>query len=63
MDGVEPRFLAVHEYDCAPGELPTEEIGECLGTEWARRIVGEAKIFERAVFGWIGEQGDSAVAL
>lgn len=37
-DGVEPRFLSIHEYDCEAEGLPRERIDEAKGTEWSRKI-------------------------
>lgn len=59
IDGVEPRFLALHEWDCKPEEFPTEQMKQVTSTEWCRKILGEAKAFERDLFELIEVQGDA----
>lgn len=58
-----PRFLALHEYACEPNELPAEQIVRTRETEWARRVIGSAKTFEREVWGLIGAQGEDGAEL
>ena len=53
-----PRYLALHEYACEPEELPSEQILKTRETEWARDVLGKAKVFEREVWGLIGVQGE-----
>ncbi|KAK4495555.1 hypothetical protein PRZ48_001220 [Zasmidium cellare] len=63
MDDQEPRFLALHEYDCKPGDIPSEQIKQVVSTEWSKKIVGEAKIFDRNVFELIQAQGQTELNL
>lgn len=58
IDGVEPRFLALHEWDCEPEELPAGQVKQVTGTEWSRKILGEAKVFVRDVFVLVEQQGE-----
>ena len=58
IDGVEPRYLALHEWDCKPEAMPAEQIKQVTSTEWSRKIIGEARVFERDVFELIQEQGE-----
>lgn len=60
IDGVAPRYLALHEWACAPGEMPAEQIKQVTSTEWSKKIIGEAKVFDRDVFELIQAQGDVA---
>lgn len=60
IDGVAPRYLALHEWACAPSERPMEQIAQVMSTEWSKKIIGEAKAFERDVFELIQAQGDVA---
>jgi hypothetical protein len=57
IDGVRPRFLALHEWDCKPEDLPKEKVKQVCETEWSRKILGEAKVFDRDVFELIEAQG------
>lgn len=57
MDGEKPRYLAFHEYDCAPGDLPTSMINRTRETEWSKKILAECQIFDRDVFELIEQQG------
>lgn len=63
IDGVSPRFLALHEYACTPSELPADQVKQVASTEWSKKIVGEAKVFDRDVFELIQAQGDIASKL
>lgn len=58
LDGVQPRFLALHEWACGPGKIPGEQIAQVTETEWSRKILGEARVFERDVFELVQAQGD-----
>jgi hypothetical protein len=58
IDGVAPRYLALHEWACKPGEMPAEQIKQVTSTEWSRKIIGEAQVFERDVFELVQEQGE-----
>lgn len=60
IDDVSPRYLALHEWACAPSELPSEQVKQVASTEWSKKILGEAKLFERDVFELIQAQGDVA---
>ncbi|KAI3326803.1 hypothetical protein HD806DRAFT_418319 [Xylariaceae sp. AK1471] len=62
-DGVCPRFLALYEYDCAPGDLPTEQITQACATEWSEKILKEAKVYNRDVFTLIQAQGATHLKL
>lgn len=63
LDGATPRFLALHEYACAPSEVPTDQIKQVTGTEWSKKIISEAKAFDRDVFELIQAQGDTGLKL
>lgn len=52
-----PRFLALHEYACSPEELPAKQIQQVRETEWSRDVLEKAKVFDRYVWGLVGEQG------
>jgi len=60
IDDVSPRYLALHEWACAPSELPTEQVKQVASTEWSKKIISDAKVFERDVFELIQAQGDTA---
>jgi hypothetical protein len=57
VDGARPRFLALHEWACKPEDLPKEKVKQLCETEWSRKILGEAKVFDRDVFELIEAQG------
>lgn len=61
--GSGPRFLALHEYACAPAELPAEQIKQVRETEWSRIVIGKSKAFERDVWELIGVQGEKGMKL
>ncbi|KAF2161836.1 hypothetical protein M409DRAFT_27892 [Zasmidium cellare ATCC 36951] len=63
MDDQQPRFLALHEYDCKAEDVPSEQIKQVVATEWSKKIVGEAKIFDRNVFELIQAQGQTEINL
>jgi hypothetical protein len=58
IDDVVPRYLALHEWDCKPENLPKEQVKQVAATEWSKKIIGEAKVFDRDVFELIEAQGD-----
>lgn len=59
LDKQQPRYMALHEYDCKPGELPAEQIKQTTQTEWSRKVISDAKVFERDVFELMEVQGDA----
>jgi hypothetical protein len=63
IDGKTPQFLALHEYACAPTELPAEQTKQVVSSEWSKKIIGEAKAFDRDVFELIQAQGDTSLKL
>lgn len=63
IDGQKPRYLALHEYACAPTELPADQIKQVTQTEWSKKIIGEAQAFDRDIFTLIQAQGDTAMKL
>jgi hypothetical protein len=58
VDGIEPRFLALHEWACKPADLPKERVKQVAETEWSRKILGEVKVFDRDFFEIIEAQGE-----
>ena len=58
IDGVKPRYLALHEWSFPPAEMPVEQIKQVTSTEWSKKIIGSATVFERDVFELIQAQGD-----
>lgn len=54
-----PPYLALHEYTCAPSELPTDQLLVVTGTEWSRKIIGEARAFERDIFEFLFVAGNA----
>lgn len=58
IDGVAPRYLALHEWASAPSAERAEQIKQITSTEWSKKIIGEAKVFERDAFELIQAQGD-----
>lgn len=58
VGGEVPRFLALHEYDCKPEDLPAEQIKQVTATEWSIKIVAETKVFVRDVYQLLEAQGD-----
>lgn len=56
--GQHPSYLALHEYACKAEELPVEQTKLVVGTEWSKKVIGEAKAFDRDVWGLIEAQGD-----
>lgn len=58
IDDVVPRYLALHEWASAPDEKRAEQIKQITSTEWSKKIIGEAKVFDRDVFELIQAQGD-----
>lgn len=63
VDGVKPRFLALHEWACKPEDLPDEMVEQVCETEWSRKILGEAKVFDRDIFELIEAQGEVEMKL
>ena len=63
LDGVKPRYIALHEYACKPDELPADQIAQVRETEWSKKILAEAEIFDRDVFELIHAQGDTHAKL
>lgn len=63
LDGTTPRYLALHEYACAPSEVPSDQIKQVTSTEWSKKIISEATAFDRDVFELIQAQGDTALKL
>ncbi|KAI1506336.1 hypothetical protein F5X99DRAFT_422960 [Biscogniauxia marginata] len=61
--GARPRYLALHEYACAPADLPVAQLAEASATPWGKRILNGAKIFDRQVFELIEVQGDLSLNL
>jgi hypothetical protein len=55
---VAPRYLALHEWACAPEEMPVEQIKQVISTEWSMKIFGEAKVLDKDVFELIQAQED-----
>jgi hypothetical protein len=51
-----PRFLACHEYDST--NFPTEQIKQVVGTEWSKKILGDATSFQGDVWEEISVAGD-----
>lgn len=62
MDGEKPRYLALHEYDCKPDQLPAER-SMIVATEWSKKIIDECPTFDRDVFELIQVQGDEKLQL
>ncbi|KAI8633633.1 hypothetical protein F5Y19DRAFT_414299 [Xylariaceae sp. FL1651] len=62
-DGAFPRFIELHEFDCLPDELPTEQITQVRGTTWSQEILNEAKFYDHDVFTLIQTQGDTHLKL
>ncbi|KAI2630119.1 hypothetical protein GGS21DRAFT_217059 [Xylaria nigripes] len=58
INGECPRFLSLYEYDCAPGDFPTEQLTQAWGTGRGQKIVNEAKVYQLDVFALIQAQGD-----
>jgi hypothetical protein len=58
VDGVKPRFLALHEWACAPENLPAEQVKQVATTEWSLKILKEAEVYDRDVYELIEAQGD-----
>lgn len=52
------KFLALHEWDCEPQDLPEGEIQKTRETEWAKRVIGSAREMEREVWSLLGEWGE-----
>ncbi|KAI0025055.1 hypothetical protein F4780DRAFT_768375 [Xylariomycetidae sp. FL0641] len=63
LDDVCPRFLALHEYDCEPRDLPNDQIVQVCGTEWSKKILNGARVFRREVYVLTEEQGETELKL
>jgi len=63
LDGTTPRYLALHEYACAPSDVPGDQIKQVVSTEWSKRIIAEARAFDRDVFELIQAQGETSLKL
>merc|ERR1711879_230312 len=50
-----PRFVALHEYDTK--DFPVEKVKLVTGTEWSKKILGEAKSFQGDVLEEIAATG------
>jgi len=57
VDGTPPRYLACHEYDTA--NIPVEQMKIVLGTEWSKKILGGAKLFEGDLWQFITAYGET----
>ncbi|KAJ9643940.1 hypothetical protein H2201_006571 [Coniosporium apollinis] len=53
------RYLALHEYSSA-FDLPEDQIKIVSGTEWSRKVIGNAKIFKRDIWELTEIIGDPA---
>lgn len=62
-DGAMPRYLVLNEFDGNLADIPAEQSARVMSTEWARKIMGEARAIERDVYTLIQEQGDPSVKL
>ncbi|KAK4994105.1 hypothetical protein LTR66_005790 [Elasticomyces elasticus] len=56
-----PRYMAIHEYGTT--ELPADQIKQVVSTEWSKKIIGEAKTFDRNVWELIEEFGSNDLRL
>jgi hypothetical protein len=63
QDGVVPRYLALHEFDCRPDDLPKEQLKVVIETEWAQKILKEILAFETDIWELVNVQGDEEVNL
>jgi hypothetical protein len=63
QDGVAPRYLALHEFDCRPDDLPKEQLKLMVETEWAQKILKETLAFETDIWELVNVQGDEEVNL
>jgi hypothetical protein len=63
MDDQAPKYLALHEYDCKPDELPADQIDRVKETDWSKKILAECQMFERDVFELIEVQGNKEMKL
>jgi hypothetical protein len=48
-----PRYLAIHEYETT--EVPAEQLKVVTGTEWSRKVIGGARVFDRGVWAYVSE--------
>ncbi|KAI1332537.1 hypothetical protein F5Y16DRAFT_118793 [Xylariaceae sp. FL0255] len=62
-DGVIPRYLALHEFDCEADELPTKQLMQVCATTWTRRIKKGTKLLIRDVFTLVQAHGDTDMKL
>jgi len=49
-----PEYLALHEFEAKP---PMEQMEVVVGTEWSRKVIGEARAFVRDVWELVDVQG------
>ncbi|TKA62772.1 hypothetical protein B0A49_09097 [Cryomyces minteri] len=56
-----PRYLALHEYD--DSDVPGDQLKLVVGTEWSKKIIGEAKAFDRDVYELVKEAGKTGAKL
>ena len=54
-DGSKPRFLAIHEMDSVDVDDFSSSV--ILGTEWSKKIIGSAKIFDSTSWTLLYEKG------
>jgi hypothetical protein len=62
LDGQKPSYLALHEYDCKPEEMP-KELRKVVATDWSKKILKDSQIFQRDVFELVQVQGDTKLQL
>ncbi|KAI1270655.1 hypothetical protein F5Y18DRAFT_369102 [Xylariaceae sp. FL1019] len=62
-DGVSPRFVALHEWDCEPEDIPMDQLAQLRATDWSREIRSGVKVMERDVFTLIQAQGNMELKL
>jgi hypothetical protein len=60
-DGSSPRFLALHEIDDA--NLDPRMMNIILNTEWAKKVLGKAKILDTSIYQLFLERGNATEKL
>lgn len=63
MDDGQPRFVALHEYDCRPEDVPADQVKQVVSSEWSKKVIKEAKAFDRDVWTLIHVAGDKDLRL
>ncbi|KAF2457049.1 hypothetical protein BDY21DRAFT_363985 [Lineolata rhizophorae] len=60
LDDSTPRYIALHEYE-STAYPPKEQLKLVTGTEWSKKVIGTAKVFDRDVWEYVSEYSKEGV--